>query len=112
MEQLRARYPLSYIINVTIAPFMRGETPLQHLNSLLCLSWLQSYSDAVLLFGNDSILDQAHKYLSHSKVRAVGAGTRLEGGVEGGAVTVEDMNRHVSSVLCNSLLPVWQNKQR
>lgn len=108
LECLRADYPLPYIITATVTPFGSGETPLQHLNSLLCLSWLQSFTDAVLLFGNDAVLEQTHKHLF-----------RVEGGVGGRAgrgdkegVCVEDMNRYVSSVLCNTLMPIWKIKQK
>ena len=113
LENLRTNYALSYIISVAVAPFSHGETPLQHYNSLLCLSWLQAYSDAVLLFGNDSVLEQAQKYMTRSEgssgERGV-AGRRIER--ERDMVSMQDMNGHISSILCNALMPIWQPNQK
>lgn len=111
LETLRTDYPLSFIITVTVAPFSQGETPLQHLNSLLCLSWLQSYSDAVLLFGNDSVLEQAQKYLTRSERTGVGSGSGGRGDRDM-VCDMEDMNGHISGALCNTFMPLWQNKQK
>ena len=96
---------------MTVTPFGSGETPLQHLNSLLCLSWLQSYADAVLLFGNDSVLEQAQKYLGATA--GAGSGGRVGRAPGGGTgVSMEEMNGHISSVLCNALMPIWSAKQK
>ena len=103
LEQLRDDYPLAYIFSVAVAPFSLGETPLQHYNTLLCLSWQQTYSDAVLLFQNDYVLQQAQK------------STRVEKGAgrhSSEDVSVGEMNRHISQTLCNSFLPIWSAKQK
>lgn len=42
-ESLREEYPMNYLMSVTFAPCASGESPLQHYNSLLCLSTLQRY---------------------------------------------------------------------
>lgn len=104
LEHLREDYPLAYNITVSVAPFSFGETPLQHYNSLLCLSWLQSYTDAVLLFQNDSILEQVQSLFS------IGKCSRVTKNKE--SVSIDDMNKHISNTLCNSFLPVWDVKQR
>ena len=103
LEQLRDDYPLAYTLSVAVAPFSLGETPLQHYNTLLCLSWQQTYSDAVLLFQNDYILQQAQK------------STRIEkraGRHSSEDVSVSEMNRQISQTLCNSFLPIWSAKQK
>ena len=100
LEHLREDYPLSYILSVPVAPFSLGETPLQHYNTVLCLSWLQDYCDAVLMFQNDCVLQQTQKYLSKGAPGRRGSES----------VSLEDMNRHISHTLCNSLLPVWSAK--
>ncbi|XP_053265399.1 uncharacterized protein LOC128423868 isoform X4 [Podarcis raffonei] len=41
-EAIREEYPLGRILSVSVAPHKAGESPLQHYNALLCLSWLQS----------------------------------------------------------------------
>lgn len=106
LECLRDDYPLSYLLSLPVAPFSSGESPLQHYNSLLCLSWLQTYCDTVLLFQNDLVLEQARKC-------ALGL-ERERGGnkCHSDSVSVEDMNRHISHTLCNCLLPVWTARQR
>ncbi|XP_068952015.1 tubulin delta chain-like [Petaurus breviceps papuanus] len=55
-EEIRDEYPLGQILSVTVAPYQTGECPLQHYNVLLCLSWLQRYTDGILLFHNDDVL--------------------------------------------------------
>ena len=111
LEQLRDDYPMAYILSVLVAPFIHGETPLQHYNSLLCLSRLQDYCDSSLVFQNDSVLEQTQRLAVMSGL--AGVGSRTKDGMcltEGGSV--EDMNRHISLSLCNSFLPVWSSKQR
>ena len=111
LEALRTDYPLAFIMTATVTPFSQGESPLQHFNSLLSLSWLQSYSDAVLLFGNDSLLQQVQRGLALAD-RAGLSGREKLSRPGGGGLSVEDMNRHISSVLCNTLMPVWKQKQK
>ncbi|TFK05552.1 cytochrome P450 2C5-like [Platysternon megacephalum] len=55
-EAIRDEYSLGQILSVMVAPHQAGESPLQHYNSLLCLSWLQRHVDGVLLFQNDAVL--------------------------------------------------------
>ncbi|XP_034619731.1 LOW QUALITY PROTEIN: tubulin delta chain-like [Trachemys scripta elegans] len=55
-EAIRDENSLGQILTVTVAPHQAGESPLQHYNSLLCLSWLQRHVDGVLLFQNDAVL--------------------------------------------------------
>ncbi|XP_053117088.1 tubulin delta chain-like isoform X2 [Hemicordylus capensis] len=58
-EAIREEYPTGHILSVSVVPHQAGESPLQHYNSLLCLSWLQRYADGILLFPNDEVLKQA-----------------------------------------------------
>ena len=68
----------------------------------------------MFLFPNDSVLEQTQKQL----VRLEGGGVMTGGRVpekrdrEKDAVSVEDMNRYTSSVLCNALMPIWQPQQK
>lgn len=127
LERIRDNYPLAYILSIPIAPFSLGDTPLQHYNSLLCLSWLQTYSDAVLLIQNDVVLQHAQQLLLDRKgsrggggaSRGVGKRVSVGGGGGGrerelldGPVSLDDMNKGISQVLCNSLMPIWSVKQR
>ena len=135
LERIRDNYPLGYILSIPIAPFSLGDTPLQHYNSLLCLSWLQTYSDAVLLIQNDVVLQHAQQLLLDGKgsrggggaSRGIGKRVSVGGGGAGGGggggggrerelldgpVSLDDMNKGISQVLCNSLMPIWSVKQR
>ena len=40
-ESIRDDYPMAYIMSAVIGPHVSGESPLQHYNTLLSLSWLQ-----------------------------------------------------------------------
>ena len=40
-QAVRDEFPTSYIMSCVVAPHRSGESPLQHYNSLLCLSTLQ-----------------------------------------------------------------------
>ena len=117
IEQLREDYPFSYILSVSVAPFSHGETPLQHYNSLLCLHRLQTHTDGVLLFQNDHVLTQALKCTTASMSGSAGSqqgrlGPSSGTAAVGSGVSVEDMNRHMSSTLCNTLLPIWNARQK
>ena len=129
LERIRDNYPLAYILSIPVAPFSLGDTPLQHYNSLLCLSWLQTYSDAVLLIQNDTILRHAQQLLLDGKgsrggggasrgigkrvsIGGGGGGGGREGELQDGPVSLEDMNKGISQVLCNSLMPIWNARQR
>ena len=61
VEKVRTEYPRSTILSVAIAPHSHGELPLQHYNSLLALSHLQQFADGVVLFQNDSVLEDVMK---------------------------------------------------
>ena len=82
MEELRNHYPNQYIINVSITPFISGESPLQYYNTLLTLSWLQDYSDGVIVIHNDD----------HNN----------------NVTNMADMNKTVAALLTNCLKPLKQ----
>ena len=48
VESCREEFPEDPILSVSVAPFVSGESPLQHYNSLLTLAWLQRF--ALVLF--------------------------------------------------------------
>lgn len=108
LEDLREDYPLAHILSVAVAPFNRGETPLQHYNAILCLSWLQRYSDAVLLFHNDLVLHQVQRVVARGTVGQGHAARKLESI----SVSMETMNKHIGQTLCNTMLPVWSTQRR
>ncbi|XP_013409803.1 tubulin delta chain [Lingula anatina] len=91
-EAIRDEYPLQYMLSCLVAPHSSGESPLQHFNSLLCLSWVQRYSDGIILLSNDEILHR----LQH----------RQKDKVDQEPVSFSQMNHHISSCLAGVLLPV------
>ncbi|OCT75369.1 hypothetical protein XELAEV_18030548mg [Xenopus laevis] len=95
-EEIRDTYPAGHILSVAVAPHETGDTPLQHYNSLLCLSSLQRYSDGILLFQNDDIMHRVAA-LGEKKVPLVS-------GVET-PVSLAAMNSHIASCLAGLLYP-------
>ncbi len=106
LENLRSAYPASLILSVAITPFSGGETPLQDLNSALCLAWLQNYTDSVLLFNNDSVMDQVKR-----QRQGPSGPPASSGGRRSGEVSVADLNGQISSTMANLFMPLWQLKQ-
>lgn len=91
LETIRDAFPIQYIFNVSITPFLSGETPLQYYNTLLSIPYLQEYSDCILLLHNDTILKEALKTST--------------------SVSMSSMNSIISDALTNVYRP-FQNKQR
>ncbi|GAB5362752.1 hypothetical protein AAMO2058_000825300 [Amorphochlora amoebiformis] len=56
VEELRDDYPRRCILSSMVAPFSRGELPLQHYNTMLCINSHQKASDGIILFQNDMVL--------------------------------------------------------
>lgn len=95
MERLRDVYPSHYLTTCSILPFGRGETPLQHYNTTLTLAHLQHFSDAVLLFHNDTVLD-----LLSSLVH------RGAGGKGAAPLPFAVLNSYIADCLANVLSPI------
>nr|XP_056713336.1 uncharacterized protein LOC130484385 [Euleptes europaea] len=93
-EAIRDEYPLGHILAVSVAPHQAGESPLQHYNSLLCLSWLQRYTDGILLFCNDEVLKRAASLQGKDPP---------EGGQQ---VSLSTMNTYIVSCLAGLLYPL------
>lgn len=86
----------------------------------------------MLLIQNDTILRHAQQQILDGKgsrgggggggIRGIGKRVSIGGGAGGGGgrekelqdgpVSLEDMNKGISQVLCNSLMPIWSAKQR
>lgn len=94
LEGIRDEYPLAYILSVVVAPWTSGESPLQHYNSLFSLSWLQRYSDGVLMFSNDEILHILSGLHINKRDK------------ENSTVTVDDMNKYIAESLAGFMQPV------
>ncbi|XP_075444210.1 tubulin delta chain-like isoform X2 [Ascaphus truei] len=94
-EEIRDTYPAGHILSVAVAPHGTGETPLQHYNSLLCLAWLQRYTDGVLLFQNDEVM---------RRVAAEKKALTMSGAQP--AVSMTAMNTHIASCLAGLFYPI------
>ncbi|XP_078579162.1 tubulin delta chain-like isoform X1 [Branchiostoma floridae x Branchiostoma japonicum] len=89
IENLKDHFPIPYLMSVAVAPHAGGESPLQHYNCLLCLSWVQQYTDAILLFNNDDVLYQVQHQQNSSKAQ----------------VSIPEMNQYISNCLAGLFLP-------
>lgn len=96
VEQLREEYPLAYILSLAVAPFHTGETPLQHYNSLLCLLWLQRYTDGIFLFSNDNVLTSLQK-ISKSPSKAI---------------SFNDLNHYIANTIATTFLPIYDGRKQ
>ena len=54
-----AQLSTSYLVSVSVLPMSVGELPLQHYNTVLCLSRVLAEADACFLFANDDIMPVA-----------------------------------------------------
>ncbi|XP_018429705.1 PREDICTED: tubulin delta chain-like [Nanorana parkeri] len=102
-QEIRDGYPAGHILSVTAAPHESGDTPLQHYNSLLCLSYLQRYCDGVLLFSNDDVM----KRVASIAEKKIFSSSGLQPGV-----SLTAMNTHIASCLAGLLYPVYSLKTR
>ncbi|KAM5157382.1 tubulin delta chain-like [Mantella aurantiaca] len=102
-QELRDRYPAGHILSVTAAPHESGDTPLQHYNSLLCLSYLQRYCDGVLLFSNDDVMKRVASAAEKKTFSSCDSQP---------AVSLPAMNTHIASCLAGLLYPVHSLKTR
>ncbi|KAF6031201.1 hypothetical protein EB796_010437 [Bugula neritina] len=93
LESLRGEFRLEHIISCVVAPFLTGDTPLQHYNALLSLASLQKFSDAVLLFKNDMVSSHCHTSSS------------VEQGTDHTGISYTHMNRYIASCLAEITTP-------
>lgn len=116
LEQLRDEFGAKkYIFTQSVAPFSSGELPLQHYNNLLCLSHLHEFSDAIMLFQNDDVLELIEKTTKDGKPTVAGVTARpvkVGGGANkqdaGGltSISLTDMNAYIVKCLLGTILPV------
>ena len=58
MQEIRDVYPRYYLTACAMCPFVAGELPLGHYNAALAMSFLQEFSDAIILVDNSQLLHQ------------------------------------------------------
>ncbi|KAL2102021.1 hypothetical protein ACEWY4_003782 [Coilia grayii] len=99
-EEIRAEFPVSHLLTVSVVPHQSGESPLQHYNTLLSLGALHRYHcDCILLFHNDQALGCSG--VPQNKAFATsGLASALS------QDTLSFMNRHIVSCMAGLLLPV------
>lgn len=88
LELIRSEHPLNHIATASVAPRAAGDSPMQAYNTVLSLSFLQEYSDAIMIFNNQEMLDAAGK-----------------GKGEGGT-TLADANDLIARHLSGALWPI------
>lgn len=100
IESLRDNYPSMYIVSICVAPYRHGDTPLQHYNTLLSISHVQQFADAVMLFQNDHILLSLNRDFENSATNKK---------LNKNNYTTGDVNRYIASCLVNMFLPWLDN---
>ncbi|XP_072180811.1 uncharacterized protein [Diadema setosum] len=96
-EGIRDAYPMAYLLDISVAPHSHGESPLQHYNNLMCLSWMQKFADGIILFHNDEVL---HQLQGMNVTKA----TR-----DAANVNIQMMNGYISDSLAGLLCPISSN---
>ena len=94
-ERIKDGYGRQTLLSVSVLPFRRGETPLQHYNTTLALDTLYQQCDGVMLFDNDTVME----LLTALATKGGGAGK----GVVGLPFAV--LNSYIADCLCDVLLP-------
>lgn len=89
LENIKEAYPRQHIISPVVQPFAVGDLPLQHYNSILALSTLQRYSDAIVMFNNDEVM----LALSGKRVR------------DRAPVDLDQMNSYIGDCLLDIITP-------
>lgn len=71
METFKDIYPKAKLVNVVVWPHPSGETPLQNYNSWFTTSFLQKYSDSVIIFQNEDMMKTIPKWIDDKKAQNV-----------------------------------------
>ncbi|CAI2370031.1 unnamed protein product [Moneuplotes crassus] len=95
MEKFKDQYGKAKLINVVVWPHPSGETPLQNYNSCFTTSFLQKYSDSVIIFENESMLKLIPKCIDGKKVHSI---------------SMKNLNEYISVCLKNILTPCSDEK--
>nr|WAQ15577.1 tubulin zeta [Halisarca dujardinii] len=101
VEELRSEHPKSFLLSVAVAPHSLGESPLQHYNALLTLSHLQQFADGVVLFQNDSVLEDTSNL--KTSLQKPGASKAQPPS----SVSLADMNSYIGGCMANALMPIY-----
>jgi len=96
LEHVRESYPLHHIASVSVAPRTAGDSPMQSLNSVMALSFLQAYADTVLLFSNQEMLEAATKSAAKSEKSA----------------NLSDVNVHIAQCVVGALWPLGPSESQ
>ncbi|KAG2453739.1 hypothetical protein HYH02_001950 [Chlamydomonas schloesseri] len=95
LEHVRQEFPLAALAAASVAPRLAGDTPMQSLNAVMALSFLQAYADVVLLFSNQDLMDACQR---------PSVAPLLPGGGGGGGMS--DINRLVAHNLTGLVWPL------
>jgi tubulin delta len=95
MEEFKDQYSKAKLVNVVVWPHPSGETPLQNYNSWFTTSFLQKYSDAVIVFQNEEMLKIIPKWIDDKKIQSV---------------SMKNLNEYISVCLKNVFVPCSDEK--
>ena len=93
LETIRSYCPTLPIITQSVLPFQTGEVATQHYNTLLSLSYLLRFSDAVILRNNSSLVSDAVKQQESPKRNS-----------QASRIQFADINTTIVNSLCESFL--------
>lgn len=95
-EEIRDEYAKQFILSVCLTPFGTGDTPLQHYNSLLCLSHLYPVVDGIIMASNADVSRALHSQSLKPGPSAVSAAP---------VMSFAGINTYLSACLADVLAP-------
>lgn len=125
LECVREEYPKLAIVDVVVAPFASGDTPLQHYNTVLALHTAQQHADAVMFFDNDDVLARTQQgkrmrsalsaggtdmATARARAKAASTGARASGD-EAGVVDTEELNVTIAECVTSVTMPTYHRKR-
>ncbi|PRP84582.1 hypothetical protein PROFUN_09255 [Planoprotostelium fungivorum] len=99
VEDIKDQYPHHPLLSVSIAPFQGGgETPLQSYNSLLTLTWLQQYTDGIILFQNGQLMKSLSSIFAKTNPSNVDAKGQYR-------LSLSEVNLYIANAMAGLFLP-------
>ncbi|GLC45041.1 hypothetical protein PLESTB_001462300 [Pleodorina starrii] len=106
LEHLRAAFPRATVAAASVAPRAAGDTPMQSLNAVMALSFLQAYADVVLMFSNQDLMDACQRTSVAALLPGGSVGGSGSGSGSGSGGGLADINRLVAHNLTGFLWPL------
>jgi len=103
VAEIRSEYPKRCILTASVAPFSRGELPLQHYNSVFSAAVCHEHADGMIIFRNDDVVSMLLQNYSSKQKEEDG---------EQPQIGFKDINRYISRCLFDLISPTKSFRKR